>query len=168
MRSFPHPSVFLFVHCVSVRMSLSLSLSLSFSVCVYIYISLSLSLSLCLSVSLSLSLPYPSSFLPIHVYLSVFHSNQLEISLGVSPYLPPSEVVWLFLFLPASISEHLCARMYSIIHMGYMQRYDSESWFANRAAPYRSAKRPTPHQKCLGECSGRCRPETGSLRKCSC
>ena len=38
--------------------------------------------------------------------------------------------------------------------------------FANGPAPYRSAKPPTP-QKCSGECSGRCRPETGCSGKCS-
>ena len=37
---------------------------------------------------------------------------------------------------------------------------------ANGAAPYRSAKSPTP-QKCSGECSERCRPETGCSGKCS-
>ena len=41
-----------------------------------------------------------------------------------------------------------------------------EGRIANGAAPYRSAKPPTP-QKCSGSCSERCRPETGCSGKCS-
>ena len=44
-----------------------------------------------------------------------------------------------------------------------------EDWhpkFANGAAPYRSAKPPTP-QKFSAECSERCRPETACSGKCS-
>ena len=42
----------------------------------------------------------------------------------------------------------------------------TELILANGAAPYRSAKPPTP-QKCSGECSERCRPESGCSGKCS-
>ena len=53
---------------------------------------------------------------------------------------------------------------------GCLCRSPSGPVLANGAAPYRSAKPPTP-QKCSGECSERCRPETGCsgkrLGKCS-
>ena len=39
--------------------------------------------------------------------------------------------------------------------------------FVNGAEPYRSARPPTPHQKCSGECSERCRPQMGRSGKCS-
>ena len=42
---------------------------------------------------------------------------------------------------------------------------DPPSSVANGAAPHRSAKPPTP-QKCSGECSERCRPETECSGKC--